>query len=160
MSSSPPTRRKYVSLVAFVGVCFAVAASGAFFPPDDWYRSLNRPSYAPPNWVFGPVWTILYLMIAVSGWLVWSAQSERSKRPAMIVFAIQLALNAVWSALFFGLHSPGWALFEICLLWAAILSTMVSFSSHSRLAARLLLPYFGWVSFAAFLNYGFWSLNS
>lgn len=157
-SSNLPQGR-YPSLVLFIVICFSVAGSGAFFPPDDWYRSLTKPSFAPPDWLFGPVWTILYTMIAVAGWSCWNATSDSSKRLAFFAFGIQLLLNATWSGLFFGLHQSGWALVEIVVLWIAILSTIVLFRRHSLLAAVLLIPYLAWVSFAAVLNYGFWSLN-
>jgi translocator protein len=98
-------------------------------------------------------------MIAVSGWLVWITPTPVSKRAAMYAFGVQLVLNAAWSAVFFGLHQPGWALFEICLLWLAILATILFFRHHAKTASALLLPYLAWVSFAAVLNYGFWSLN-
>jgi len=150
---------QYPALVFFIILCFAVAATGRFFPPDEWYASLNRPGYAPPNWVFGPVWTVLYLMMAVSGWLVWKSQGTVSKRAALSVFGSQLVLNAAWSAIFFGMHNPGWALVEICFLWLAISWTIVLFRPHSMPASLLLIPYLAWVSFAAVLNYGFWSLN-
>lgn len=153
------TRRHYAGLAVFIVVCFMVAATGSLFPPDDWYASLMRPQYAPPNWVFGPVWTVLYLMIAVSGWLVWTAPGPLSKRPAMFAFAVQLLLNAAWSAIFFGLHEPGWALVEICILWVAILTTTLMFRHHTKMASGLLLPYLAWVSFATLLNYGFWLVN-
>jgi len=143
----------------FIVLCFSVAATGSLFPPDDWYASLTRPGYAPPNWLFGPVWTMLYLMIAIAGWLVWKSSPADSKRLALTAFGVQLLLNAAWSALFFGLHQPGWAFFEICLLWTAILTTILLFRRHSTAAAVLLMPYLAWVSFAAVLNYGFWSLN-
>ena len=153
------TCRHYASLAVFIVGCFTVAATGSLVSPDDWYASLTRPQYAPPNWVFGPVWMVLYLMIAVSGWLVWTAPIRFSKRPAMIAFGVQLLLNAAWSLIFFGLHQPGWALVEICILWLAILTTMLIFRRHTKTASGLLLPYLAWVSFATFLNYGFWSLN-
>ncbi len=121
--------------------------------------SLNKPIYAPPNWVFGPVWTLLYLMMAVAGWLVWKSSVGTAKRRELTIFGIQLLLNAVWSALFFGLHRPDLALIEICTLWLAILATVLTFKRHSSTAAALLVPYLVWVSFAAILNYGFWSLN-
>jgi len=109
--------------------------------------------------LFGPVWSMLYLMIAISGWLVFTSNSSGQKRTAMMMFGIQLILNAVWSAIFFGLHQPGWALVEIAMLWIAIVCTILLFRRHSKLAAALLMPYLAWVSFAAVLNYGFWSLN-
>lgn len=154
-----PGKTQLLTLVVFIALCFSVAATGAFFPPNEWYASLNPPGYAPPNWVFGPVWSVLYLMIAVSGWLVWKSPGAISKRTAFVAFGAQLLLNAGWSALFFGLRSPGWALVEICLLWLAILTTIVLFRSHSKTAALLLVPYLAWVSFAAVLNFGFWSMN-
>jgi len=154
-----PNVRRFASLVVFVLLCFSVAATGRFFPPDSWYASLARPTYAPPNWVFGPVWTVLYLLMAISGWLVWTERDSASKRLAMLAYSAQLLLNATWSAIFFGLHQPGWALFEICLLWAAILTTMLLFHHHSKIAAALFMPYLAWVSFATLLNYGFWSFN-
>lgn len=156
---SPPSPLiRYSMLGVFLLVCFAVAASGAAFSPDEWYRSLNRPPLTPPGWLFGPVWTALYIMMAVSGWLVWD-RGAAEKRSAMTAYAIQLALNAGWSALFFGLHRPGLALLEICLLWIAIATTAWRFRPHSPTAAVLLLPYLGWVSFATYLNLGFWWLN-
>jgi benzodiazapine receptor len=157
--STTPRLWQLGSLAFFVALCFSVAATGAFFPPDDWYASLARPTYAPPNWVFGPVWTVLYLMMAISGWLVWKSPKSTSKRQAMLAFGGQLLLNAAWSAIFFGLHEPGWSLVEICFLWLAILTTIALFRRHSTAAAVLLMPYLAWVSFATVLNYGFWSLN-
>jgi len=151
--------RQIPALVFFVVLCFAVAATGGFFPPDEWYALLNQPTYAPPNWVFGPVWTLLYLLMAVSGWLVWQSESTVSKRAPLAAFGAQLILNAAWSALFFGFHDPGWAVVDICLLWLAILCTIVLFRTHSKTASMLLMPYLAWVSFAAMLNYDFWSLN-
>jgi translocator protein len=102
---------------------------------------------------------VLYLMMAVSGWMVWKSQRTVSKRAALIAFGTQLLLNSAWSAIFFGLHNPGWALVEICFLWFAILWTIMLFRPHSKTASMLLMPYLAWVSFAAVLNYGFWSLN-
>ena len=153
------TSAQYPALIVFVVLCFAAAGIGGFFPPDSWYASLNRPSYAPPNWVFGPVWTLLYVMMAVAGWLVWKSSGSVGKRFALTMFGIQLVLNAAWSVIFFGWHQPGWAFLEICMLWLAIATTVVSFKRRSSAAAVLLIPYLAWVSFAAVLNYGFWSLN-
>jgi translocator protein len=149
---------QYPALISFVVLCFAAAGIGGFFPPDDWHASLNRPSYAPPNWVFGPVWTMLYLMMAVAGWLVWKSNTA-GKALALTMFGVQLLLNAAWSAIFFGWHQPGWALLEMSILWLAIVTTIVLFKRHSSTATVLLIPYLAWVSFAAALNYGFWALN-
>lgn len=125
-----------------------------------WYPTLARPSFAPPDWVFGPVWTALYLMMGVSSWLVWRAGADRPEvRSALALYLIQLGLNLAWSWLFFGLHRPGLALVEIVLLLAAILWTMLRFAPISTVAAGLLAPYAAWVLFAAVLNAGFWWLN-
>lgn len=160
ISQSRNATRHSVALVGFIVACYVAAATGAFFPPDDWYRSLHRPSFAPPNWLFGPVWTVLYLMMAISAWLVWKKSGFSAARTALTAFGIQLLLNGMWTALFFGLHSPGLAFAEILALWAAIAATMAMFLRHSRIAALLLAPYLAWVTFAAALNYSFWSLNS
>jgi tryptophan-rich sensory protein len=143
-------------------ICFAASGIGAFSTTsqiDGWYATLNRPSYAPPNWVFGPVWTILYAMMSVAAWLVWKQESSWKASVPLRIFAIQLVLNVLWSILFFGMQNPGAALMEIILLWVLILATIVLFYQRSKTAGYLLIPYFLWVSFACVLNYGFWSLN-
>ncbi len=152
-------QRHWAALVGFIVLCFGASAIGAFFPPDEWYATLVRPGYAPPNWVFGPVWTVLYFTMAVSGWLVWTSRRGPSKAAALTAYAVQLFLNSIWSVLFFGMHRPDFALLDISLLWLAIVCTITLFRRHSTAAALLLLPYLAWVSFAALLNYGFWSLN-
>lgn len=149
-----------VALFGFIVLCFAAAAIGGLFPPDEWYRTLVRPSFAPPNWVFGPVWTVLYLMMAVAVWLVWKESGFAAARLAITAFVVQLLLNAAWTIIFFGWHAPGIAFLEIVALWLAIVVTMALFRRHSKTAALLLLPYLAWVGFASVLNYGFWSLNS
>jgi tryptophan-rich sensory protein len=148
-------------LLGFVALCLAAGALGGWATSQavvDWYPTLNKPSWNPPSWVFAPVWTTLYLMMAVSAWLVWRTQAP-AVGPALKWFFIQLALNCLWSFLFFGIRSPGLAVVEIVFLWLALLMTIVSFWPLSRLAGILLLPYIAWVSFAAFLNYTVWSLN-
>lgn len=122
-----------------------------------WYTTLVRPEIAPPNWVFAPVWTTLFLLMGIALFLVWRSTSR--KRVAMVLFFVQLALNVLWSVLFFGLHSVSLALVGVGVLWVAIAATAVAFYKISRTAAWLLLPYLLWVSFAAFLNYRFWVLN-
>ncbi|MEP3479874.1 MAG: TspO/MBR family protein [Fuerstiella sp.] len=154
------------SLIVFVVLCFLTASAGAAFPPGEWYAGLNRPWYAPPNWLFGPVWTMLYFMIAFSGWLVWKARNsaDSTSQPkinlAMMLYSAQLVLNSAWTYLFFGLQRPDIALAEILVLWVMIIATIFVFRRHSMPAAVLLVPYLLWVSFASVLNYGFWSLNS
>ena len=127
---------------------------------DDWYANLEKPPLTPPGAVFGPVWTTLYLLMGIAHFLVSQTDSHPERqRQAQVLYGAQLALNALWSVLFFGLRSPLAGLVEIGLLWLAILLTVVAFARISLPAALLLLPYLAWVSLAAFLNFGVWRLN-
>jgi len=126
-----------------------------------WYKTVAKPSFNPPNAIFGPVWLSLYLMMSISLFLVWRQWgAAKGVRPALIIFFVQLALNTLWSVLFFGLHQPGWAFLEIVVLWLFILLTMIVFWRLSRVAGLLLLPYLLWVSFASALNFAIWRLNA
>ena len=149
--------RNPLALGVFLLLVFLVAQLGWLFPPGEWYADLSRPPFAPPNWVFGPVWTVLYVMIAVAGWLVWQASGTRSK--AIALWSTQLVLNALWTPLFFGLHMLGVALLEMTLLWLVIAACVVVFRPVSKVAAWLFVPYLAWVSFAWALNAGFWLFN-
>lgn len=127
---------------------------------ESWYQTINKPSWNPPNWVFAPVWTTLYIMMGVALFLVWkSDSSEILKRTAITLFTIQLFLNFFWSFIFFGQQEIGWALVEIIAMWLFILLTIFAFANVSKLAAWLLVPYISWVSFATILNYTIWKLN-
>lgn len=126
---------------------------------DTWYAGLNKPSFNPPNWVFGPVWTTLYILMGISLFIVWKNGINKSNRLAISIFFVQLMLNLFWSFLFFGLQSPFWGLIEIVILWIFILLNILFFSKISRTAALLLIPYIIWVTFAAFLNLNVWLLN-
>jgi len=148
-----------VGLVAWLVVCFGAAAVGSMFMPGAWYASLNKPSWNPPSWLFGPVWTVLYAAMAVAAWLVWRRGGLARQRGALGLFLLQLALNAAWSPVFFGMQRMGLALVVMMLLWAAIAATMVAFFRVSRGAGWLLVPYLAWVSFAAVLNFTLWRLN-
>lgn len=153
-----------LGLVVFVVVCFAVAGLGSLFTTPRvadgaWYDTLSKPFFTPPSWLFGPVWTVLYLAVAVSGWLAWRRRGFSGAPAAMALFAAQLALNLLWSVVFFGLRAPGLGLVEILVLWAAILATILAFRPISRPAALLLVPYLAWVTFATALNAGIWLLN-
>lgn len=155
--------RSALVLLAFVAVCFAAAGLGSLFTtpqvaPGGWYDSLDKPFFTPPGWLFGPVWTVLYLAMAVSGWLVWRRQGFSGA--AMSLFFVQLALNLGWSIVFFGLRAPALGLVEITVLWVAILLTILAFRGISRPAALLLVPYLAWVTFATLLNAGIWWLNA
>lgn len=152
-------RQQAVGLLLAIGVCYTPALLGYFFRPGDWYETLNKPALNPPNWVFAPVWTALYLMMAVSSWLVWRQSTQGSTRGALALFGVQLTLNGLWSWLFFGRHSIGGALVDIVLLWGAILAVIFAFKKFSRPAAWLMVPYLLWVSFAVYLNLAYWLLN-
>jgi benzodiazapine receptor len=154
--------RSLLGLVAWVAACFGAAAIGSLFTSSaipGWYADLNRPSWAPPNWLFGPVWTALYLMMAVAAWLIWRPGGFAGASGALILFGLQLAFNAAWSPLFFGLRSPGAAFAEIVVLWCLILATLIAFWRRLPVAGVLLLPYLLWVSFASALNFAIWRLN-
>ncbi len=160
--TSPGWGRQLAMLAFFLVICFGTAAGGAALTAVSvrtWYQTLSKPAWTPPDWLFGPVWTALYLMMAVAAWLVWRRTGRSTGRTALGLFAAQLALNAVWSPLFFSLHSPGIALVDILLLWAAIAATLWSFSRISALAASLLVPYLMWVSYATALNCAIWRMN-
>ena len=170
-------------------ICLAAGVVGSVFTAEaipTWYATLVKPTINPPNSVFGPVWTVLYILMGISLFLVWSNKwkvrdelpgvrgerkawnrwSERfwvgdwRKQNIILIFALQLALNVLWSYIFFGLHNPGLAFFEILALWFAVLYTIVNFYRISKLAAWLLVPYIVWLSFAIYLNYSIWVLNS
>lgn len=155
--------RDLAVLLVLLAVCFAAAALGAWFnagPLDDWYPTLRKPAWTPPNWVFAPVWTTLYLLMALAAWLVWRRAGWPASRTSLAWFAFQLVLNAAWSGLFFRLHSLGFAFVELLVLWCAIAATLRSFGRISALAAGLFAPYLLWVAFAAVLNGTIWRMNS
>lgn len=145
------------ALAGFLLACFSAAALGALFPPGDWYAQLRKPDWNPPAWVFGPVWTVLYAAMAYAAWRVW----RKGGGPGpLLLFAVQLLLNAAWSPLFFGLESPGLALAEILCLLVAVGATGVAFFRRDRMAGALFVPYFAWVAFASLLNATLWRLNA
>jgi tryptophan-rich sensory protein len=153
--------RSAVVFLAFLVAVVATASLGAFFAGPgvrNWYPLLTKPSWTPPGWIFGPVWTTLYLCIAVAGFLAWR-QSRFMDASWAIWFALQLSLNAGWSWIFFGLRQPGWAFAEIVVLWGSILVTTLSLFRVSREAGWLFIPYLLWVTFAAALNFSIWRLN-
>ncbi|MBK8497066.1 MAG: tryptophan-rich sensory protein [Chitinophagaceae bacterium] len=127
---------------------------------NGWYAVANKPWFNPPNWIFAPVWTLLYIMMGIAFFLVWKASADKNvKQTAMILFSIQLILNFFWSFIFFKLQQPGWAFAEIIFMWVMILLTILWFGKISATAAWLLVPYICWVSFASVLNYSIWKLN-
>jgi tryptophan-rich sensory protein len=157
VKSAPTHVRSALVLVGLILVTFCAPLAGMFSPPGDWYASLNKPEWNPPSWIFGPVWTALYLMMAIAGWLVW--RSDGWRRPLWLYFT-QLALNAAWTPVFFGAREIGWALAVILVLWMAILVTLLAFLRVSKAGGWLLAPYLAWVSFAAVLNFTLWRMNA
>ncbi len=157
--NGPTPARSGLWLAGCILLSLAGASAGLFWRVDSWYMGLVRPSFAPPNWLFGPVWTTLYVLIGVSLWRVLRRGALRSDPAASLLFGLHWALNFLWSYLFFGLHRPDLALAEILALDVVILLLARRFHRHDRAAAWLLLPYGLWVSFAALLNGGFWLLN-
>ncbi len=160
-------RQDWILLAECVVLCELAGVAGSVFTfpaITGWYATLAKPSFTPPSWVFGPAWTILYALMGAALYLVWREKAHNTEnssevKPALFVFGLQLALNVLWSVVFFGLRAPGAALFEIILLWISVIASIVFFLRVSRDAALLLVPYFFWVSFAATLNFYVWLLN-
>jgi len=154
--------RGAAAAAAFVAACFVVAGMGSAFTttgPGAWYATLQKPAFTPPGWLFGPVWTCLYLCMGLAAWLVWRKAGFRRGALPIGLFAAQLVLNAAWTPLFFGLQNPGAAFADIVALWLAIVLTTWAFFKVSRTAGWLMAPYLAWVSFAAVLNLSIWRLN-
>lgn len=158
-----PGRRRWGVLAALLAVVFAVALAGSWVTLPKiltWYAGLAKPSFSPPNALFGPVWTVLYAMMAVAAWRVWIAPADAAERQmALALFWLQLVLNALWSPVFFGFQRPGLALAVIVLLWIAIVATTIRFFRIDALAGWLLIPYLAWVTFASVLNGAIVRLN-
>ena len=156
---------KLTKILTVVVTCVAIGYLSGTVTRESiltWYPTLVKPSFNPPNWIFAPVWSMLYIMMGIAAGLVWDRiDSEKDiVKKALILFAVQLGLNALWSYLFFGLHNPMLALIEIVLLWLLIFETYTQFSKINKIAGYLFLPYLAWVSFAAVLNGSIWWLNS
>ncbi len=152
-----------VKLIISVVIPLLVGGSGSFLNMSsiaNWYSNLAKPALNPPNWVFGPVWTILYILMGISAFLVWrNGLDKKGVKSALGIFIFQLFLNSFWSLLFFGIHSPSVAFTEIISLWFAIMALILASYQISKLAAYLLIPYILWVSFASYLNYAIWQLS-
>ena len=159
-SAAMPSR--WISWTVFVAICFGVAAVGEWFTASSvktWYPRLRKPPGTPPSWVFGPVWSALYLLMGTAAWLVWQQRHRQHVSLPLGLFFGQLFLNAAWSFIFFGTRRPGLAVVEIMILFLAILLTAVTFSTYSRNAFWLMTPYLAWVGYATYLNFGLWRLN-
>ncbi|MBZ3929043.1 TspO/MBR family protein [Xanthomonas citri] len=152
---------QWLGLLGWLLLCCAIAALGAMasIQAASFYAQLQRPGGAPPGWLFGPVWTVLYGIMAVSVWLVWRRGGWAGARVALTLFVVQLALNGLWSWLFFAWHLGAWAFADIVALWLVLVATIGAFAKRQALAEWLLVPYLAWVSFAAALNFSVWQLN-
>jgi tryptophan-rich sensory protein len=152
-----------IRLVGCIVVCEGAGMLGSIFTAQSvrtWYVGLTKPSFSPPNWLFAPVWIVLYAMMGIALYIVWEKRtSQEIPASVLIVFFLQLLLNVLWSFVFFGLRSPLWGFVEIAVLWAAILLTMILFWRISRTAGALLMPYLAWVTFASVLTFSIWKLN-
>ena len=159
--SRRPFPQRLVGLILWIAACFLTAAVGAAasVQAGSFYAELIRPDWAPPAAVFGPVWTMLYVLMGISAWLVWNKRGSRYVRMALSFFVLQLILNALWSWLFFGWHQGALAFLDIIALWLLIAATLVLFRRIRPLAGLLLVPYLVWVTFASVLNYWIWRLN-
>ena len=151
-----------IVLFVFIIVCLGVGGLGAIATTpeiDGWYRTIAKPSWNPPGYVFGPVWTTLFVLMGIAAWLVWKGKGFKEAKIPLGLFAAQLLLNVAWSWIFFNRHQLGWAFAEILILWLAIAVTTIAFFKETKVAGALMLPYLAWVSFAAVLNFTIWRLN-
>lgn len=156
------TKNKIVLFVAALFICFLPGIIGSFFTApaiDGWYSTLTKPSFNPPSWIFGPVWTALYTMMGISLYLVWTTASPKLRKQPVILFLVHLVFNGLWSIVFFAMHNPGLAFLNIIILWGMILALIIKFYPIRKSAAYLLIPYLLWVSFATVLNFSIWQLN-
>lgn len=157
-----PGRARWLPLAGWVVLCLAVGGVGGAWTSTSvstWYPTLQKPAWTPPAFVFGPVWTTLYILMGTAAWRIWRRGGFREASVPLSAFLAQLALNLIWSGLFFGLRQPGFAFAEVILLWCAILATLVLFARRDETAAWLLAPYLAWVTFATALNGAIWLLN-
>ena len=148
-----------ISFTIFTAANFAAACSGAFFKPDGWYENLNKPSWQPPNWLFPIVWTPMYIIMAISGWMLWRDAGPGEATIPLIIYFTHLVFNFAWSAIFFGMKRIGFAMFEIIFLWGTLVGIIVTFYPISPTAAYMMLPYLAWATFAGYLNYVVWQMN-
>ena len=152
--------RQVLALVGWLAQTFVAASTGVCVSTGGWYAGLLKPAWNPPGWLFGPVWTILYTLMAVAAWLIWKSGGWQVQKRPLGLYLVQWALNALWTPLFFGLQRPGLAFAEILALDIAVLATLVAFWHVRRVAGLLLVPYALWVAFATVLNFTIWRLNA
>lgn len=158
---TPTTKKQIIGFIGWIVLCFAASAAGAIasIQAKSFYGKLIQPEWAPPGWLFGPVWSTLFALMAIAAWLVWRDGGFTKHRGALTLFIVQLIPNVLWSWLFFAWNKGAYAFADILLLWILIAATIVSFWKINKIAGAMLVPYLLWVSFAAFLNYSVWQLN-
>ena len=154
-------RVNWLLLIVLIIICNLIGSLGAIWTSSDgdWYKNIKKPSFNPPNWIFGPVWTLLFTLMGISLYLVWTSPSSKIRLIALILFGIQFLFNVAWSYLFFGINKPGLAFTEILILLGFIIATTIYFFRVNKISGYLLIPYILWVSFASILNYSIWKLN-
>jgi tryptophan-rich sensory protein len=153
-------KKSYLAVFFWIIITLAVGlAAGMVSRPDTWYFALSKPSWNPPAWIFAPVWILLYALMGAAAGFIWQRRAVSQSTPALSLYVIQLILNIIWPLIFFGMHNPGLAFAEICLLWLAIMATLFTFWRVYRPAGILLIPYILWVSFATVLNFTIWRMN-
>ncbi|MGA2411085.1 MAG: TspO/MBR family protein [Candidatus Binataceae bacterium] len=154
--------RDWLGLAMWVALCVIAGAASGWLSRDglaNWYPHLRKPDLNPPNWLFGPIWTTLYVIMGLAAWMVWDSAPLVLTQTALLLFGLQIALNFFWSLVFFAWRRPGTAFIDLLLIWLAIVSTQIAFATIHPLAAVLLIPYLAWVSFAGYLNGAIWRLN-
>ncbi len=155
-------KKSILPLLISILIVFSIGFIGSLFTTPSittWYAFINKPLFSPPNWIFAPVWILLYILMGISAFLIWKKRDNLKTKQALIFYGIQLVLNALWSIIFFGMHNPGLALLEIIILWLFILITLIKFYKINKTAGLIFIPYLLWVSFASILNYAIWILN-
>ncbi len=157
--SEPRRSQQVKALIGWLALTFSASLTAVFVKTGGWYEQLVKPAWNPPDWIFGPVWTVLYIMMAIAAWLVWQRGGWRQQRRALTLYLVQWALNVLWTPLFFGLQRPGLAFAEILFLLVAIIATLIAFWRVRRPAALLLIPYALWAAFATALNFTLWRMN-
>ena len=155
-------KKSILPLLVFILITLFAGFIGSLFTTPSiasWYAFINKPSFSPPNWLFAPVWSLLYILMGIAAFLIWQKRDNLKTKPALMFYGIQLILNTLWSIIFFGMHNPGLAFLEIIILWSFILITLIKFYKINKTSGILFIPYLIWVSFASILNFAVWMLN-
>ena len=155
-------KKSILPLLVFILITLFAGFIGSLFTTPSiasWYAFINKPSFSPPNWLFAPVWSLLYILMGIAAFLIWQKRDNLKTKPALMFYGIQLILNTFWSIIFFGMHNPGLAFLEIIILWTFILITLIKFYKINKTSGILFIPYLIWVSFASILNFAVWMLN-